>query len=237
MKKIFLSVVVVAAAVANYAQIKEVNDPNAEVRNLKGFNAIKVSHAIDLYLSQSDNEIVVISASRVEYRDRIKTEVRDGVLKIWYDNESRWTRGDKKLKAYISFRTLNKLHASGASDVRVTGNIKANELEINMSGASDFEGVVESGSLVVDLAGASDMTVSGTTTKLKIEASGASEFKGYGLQTDNCSAKASGASDIKITVNKELNAQASGASGVYYKGDGVIRDIKSNGASSVSKKS
>ena len=237
MKKMFLSIVVIVACVATYAQTKEVNDPNAELRNLNGFNAIKVSHAIDLYLSQSDNEVVAVSASRVEYRDRIKTEVQDGVLKIWYNNESKWTRGDKKLKAYISFKNLNKLNASGASDVRVTGSIKASELEINMSGASDFEGIVEASSLVVDLAGASDMTVSGITTNLKIEASGASEFKGYGLQTDNCSAKARGASDIRITVNKELNAQASGASGVYYKGNGVIRDIKSNGASSVSKKS
>lgn len=227
----------IGALVTNYAQTKEVNDPNAEVRNLKGFNAIKVSHAIDLYLSQSDNEVVAVSASRAEYRDRIKTEVQNGVLKIWYDNESKWTRGDRKLKAYISFKTLTKLNASGASDVRVTGTIKANDLEINMSGASDFDGAVEASTLVVDLAGASDMTVSGTTTNLKIEVSGASEFKGYGLQTDNCSARASGASDIKITVNKELNAQASGASGVYYKGNGVIRDIKSNGASSVSKKS
>ncbi|MGZ5135855.1 MAG: GIN domain-containing protein, partial [Flavitalea sp.] len=115
--------------------------------------------------------------------------------------------------------------------------IKANDLEIKMSGASDFDGAIESSALVVDLAGASDMTVSGITTNLKVEVSGASEFKGYGLQTDNCSARASGASDIKITVNKELNAQASGASGVYYKGNGVIREIKSNGASSVSKKS
>ena len=48
-------------------------------------------------------------------------------------------------------------------------------------------------------------------------------------------ASASGASDIKITVNKELSAHASGASDVRYKGNGVIRDLKSSGSSSVSK--
>ena len=237
MKKIVLSLVMFASLAASYAQLKEVNDPNAEVRNVKGYHAIKVSHAIDLFLSQSDNEVVAVSAAREEYRNRIKTEVENGVLRIWYDNESKWTRGDRKLKAYISFKTLDKLQATGASDVRVTGMIKSNELEINMSGASDFEGSIQANSLTVDLSGASDMTVQGTTTTLKIEVSGASEFKGYDLQTDNCSAKASGASDIRITVNKELSAQASGASGVSYKGNGVIRDIKSNGASSISKKS
>jgi hypothetical protein len=237
MKKIVLSSVLMMAWFLSSSQTKEVNDPNAQERSVRGFNSIKVSHAIDLYLSQSDNEVVAVSASKIEYRERIKTEVQDGVLKIWYDHEKKWTRGDRKLKAYVSFKALNKLNASGACDVRVTGILKANDLEINMSGASDFEGAVEASSLVVDLSGASDVTVSGTTTNLKIEVSGASEFKGYDLQTENCSAKASGASDIKITVNKELSAHASGASGVYYKGNGVIRDMKSNGASSVSKKS
>lgn len=237
MKKIFLSVFLFAAAVVTYAQTKEVNDPNAEVRNVKGFHAIKVSHAIDLFLSQSDNEVVAVSASNEEYRDKIKTEVENGVLRIWYDNPAKWSRGDKKLRAYISFKTLDKLNASGASDIRVTGVIKVTDLDIRLSGASDFEGAIQANSLTVDLSGASDMSVTGSATTLSIEVSGASEFKGYDLQTDNCSAKASGASDVRVTVNKELNAQASGASGVHYRGSGVIKDLKTNGASSINKKS
>ena len=121
--------------------------------------------------------------------------------------------------------------------MRVTGTIKGTELDINMSGASDFDGAIQVNSLVVDLSGASDMRVKGTATTLKIDVSGASEFKGYDLETDNCSADASGASDIAVTVNKELTARASGASGVRYRGNGVIRNIKTNGASSVNKKS
>ncbi|MBC7827971.1 MAG: DUF2807 domain-containing protein [Chitinophagaceae bacterium] len=237
MQKICLLLLMSVLSGVMYGQTKEVNDPNAEVRNVKGYHAIKVSHAIDLYLSQSENEVVAVSASKEEYRNKIKTEVENGVLRIWYDNDSKWSRGDKKLKAYISFKTLDKLTASGASDIRVTGIIKANELGIILSGASDFDGAIQSNSLTVALSGASDMTVTGSVTSLKIEVSGASEFKGYDLQADNCSAKASGASDVRVTVNKELNAQASGASGVYYKGNGVIRDIKTNGASNISKKS
>ena len=237
MKRIFLSCLAFVLIAGANAQTKEVSDPNAVLRKVTGFQAIKVSHAIDLYLSQSDNETVAVSASKEEYRDRIKTEVDNGVLKIWYDDPHKWSRGDKKLKAYISFKTLNKLHAAGASDVRVTGTIKSNELDINMSGASDFDGAIEVNSLTVDLSGASDMTVKGSATTLKVEVSGASELRGYNLQTENCSARASGASDITITVNKELSAHASGASGVHYRGNGVIRDIKTNGASSVNKKS
>ena len=89
--------------------------------------------------------------------------------------------------------------------------------------------------LKVDLSGASDMTISGTATQLSVEASGASDFKGFDLSAEICDVRASGASDIKITVNKELSARASGASDVRYKGNGVITDINSSGSSSVKK--
>ncbi len=73
--------------------------------------------------------------------------------------------------------------------------------------------------------------------QLKIDASGASDFKGYDLVTDYCDAEATGASSIQITVNKELSVRAGGASDVHYKGEAVIRYLKTSGASSVSKRS
>ncbi|WP_315818172.1 head GIN domain-containing protein [Paraflavitalea speifideaquila] len=235
MKKIGLFLLMILP-VAIMAQKQVINDENAQPRSIGSFHAIKVTNAIDLYLSQSDEEALAVSAARPEFRDRIKTVVEDGVLRIYYDEDMRWWKGNKKLKVYVSFKTLDKLTASGASDVVVTGTIKANELVISMGGASDFKGAVEANVLDIRLSGASDAVVQGKVTTLKIDANGASDFKGFDLLTDNCDAEASGASDIKVTVNKELNARASGASGVYYKGDGVIRDLRTSGASSVSRR-
>jgi hypothetical protein len=234
MKRVIASAVLVFLAVITKAQ--EINDPNAEVRKVGSFHAIKVSNAIDLYLSQSDAEAVAVSAVTPEYRDRIKTVVENGVLKISYDNELSWKSGNKKLKAYVSFKNLDELYASGASDVTVAGTIKVNKLSVEMNGASDLKGKLEINTLDLKLNGASDATISGKVVNLKIDANGASDLKGYDLETDNCTAEASGASDIKITVNKELSAKASGASGVHYRGSGVIRDVKTSGASNISRR-
>jgi hypothetical protein len=238
MKKLVLLITVVIVSVGVYAQ-KEINDPNAQVRDLKGFHAIKISDAIDLYLSQGNDEVVVVSATETKYRDRIRTEVDNGVLKISFDHDgwNWWHSGNHKLKAYVSFKTLDKLSASGACDVIVTGTIKSDNLDIKISGASDFKGDIDVNTLTIDQSGASDARISGKANNVDAEASGASDFKGYDLQTQNCTAKASGASDIHITVTKELNAHAAGASGIYYKGDALIREMHSSGASSVSKKS
>ena len=234
MKKI--SLLLTGLLVAGILFAQQVNDPNAEIREAKNFHGISVSSAFDVYLSQSSDEAVAVSAADNKDRERISVEVKDGILHIGLDNKGmNWGRGNKKLKAYISFKQIDKLSVSGACDVFISGTLKADDLTIKQAGASDLKGKLEINKLSVDLSGASDMTVSGTATQLSVEASGASNFKGFDLATDICDIRASGASDIKVTVNKEMSANASGASDVRYKGNGVIRDLKSSGSSSVSK--
>jgi hypothetical protein len=242
MKKLLLLLFsALALAVSLSAQLT-VNDPNAEVREAKNFHGIAISNSFDVFISQGNEEAVAVSASEEKYRKDIKVEVKDGILHIGLINEGKFWRGwdgDKmKLKAYISFKNIDRLSASGACDVRVEGTISADDLRINFSGASDLkDGRIKAKKLDVDVTGASDVNISGTADELHVEATGASDFKGFDLTVDYCDARATGASTINITVNKELSAHASGASDVHYKGEGLIREIKTSGASNVSKRS
>ena len=232
MKKIF-SLLFISIFVFSASAQKTINDANAEKRNVSGFKAIEVSGGIDLFLSQGE-EAVAVSAASTEHRDRIKTSVENGVLKIWYEwksNNIRMDWGNRKLKAYVSAKTLEKLRASGGSDVNVDGTFKTTKMEMSISGGSDFSGKMELAELDVRASGGSDVTISGTATRLSIDASGGSDFSGYGLTTDICNVDASGGSDVTITVNKELSAKASGGSDVHYKGSGLIRDLKTSGSS------
>jgi len=230
MKKILACALFVPLGLSVFGQ-KTVNDPNAEKRNVSRFHGIEVASGIDLYLSQGQ-ETVVISAVESKYRDKIKTEVRDGVLKIWYENN--WNiaieHGDKKLRAYVSFKDLDMLGASGGSDIYVDGSISVSKLSLHVSGGSDFEGKVNLNEMKVESSGGSDVKISGNAKNLFVHASGGSDFKGYELTTENCTVDASGGSDVYITVNKELNVTSSGGSDVFYKGNGAIRNL--NGRSS-----
>jgi Putative auto-transporter adhesin, head GIN domain len=233
MKKISFLLMCMAATFFATAQI--INDPNAKQRDAKNFHGISVSNAFDVYLTQGNEEAVAVSAADTKDSDRITVEVKDGILIIGLEKGTWKWHGNKKLKAYISFIKIDNIKVRGACDVYIQGAIKVKELTLDLSGASDLKGKLDIEKLFVDLRGASDITVSGTVGELVVEASGASNFKGENLSSDFCNVKASGASDIKITVNKELSASASGASDVRYKGDGVIRDIKTSGASSISR--
>jgi hypothetical protein len=234
MKKIFSLIVLVSSFSAVIGQ-KTINDADAEIREAKNFHGISVSSAFDVYLSQSNDEAVAVSASDATTRGRIKVEVRDGILYVGLE-KGKWNLSNKNLKAYISFKQLDKLSVSGSCDVYVDGIIKADDLKVNLSGSSDIrQAKLDVKKLDVNLSGSSDMKVSGIATNLTIDVSGSSQFKGESLVTDFCKANASGSSDINITVNKELSARTSGSSDVLVKGEGVIRDIKTSGSSRISK--
>ena len=147
-----------------------------------------------------------------------------------------WSVKNKKIKAYVSFIHLENMEASGACDVKVSGEIQVPSLKINLSGASDFKGTVNIQNLNLDLSGASDVKIAGKASTVNIESSGASDVKGHELITETCNATASGACDIDITVNKEINAHASGASSIYYSGTASLGNVQKSGASTVGKK-
>jgi len=139
--------------------------------------------------------------------------------------------GNHKLKAYVSFKNLDRLEGSGGSDISIDGSVKVAKLALEVSGGSDFDGKIETDELKIQASGGSDVDISGKAARLTIDASGGSDFKGYDLVSDICNVEASGGSDVHITVNKELSANASGGSDVYYKGSGLIRDLKTSGSS------
>jgi hypothetical protein len=233
--KSLLVFLLAAIAVPSFGQII-INDKNAEVRNVSSFSGIKVSGGIDVYLSQSDEFALAVSASEDKYRDEIKTEIRNGVLNISYNGGALRYSGNRNLRAYISFKSLESIEASGACDLNINGNFNANSVKIKLSGACEIKGAITISDLQLNMSGASTVKLNGTVQNLKIDASGASDIKNYDLVVDNCVAALSGASDVKLTVNKSLSAKASGASNLYYRGNPERKDVNSSGASNISQR-
>src|SRR5438477_4603792 len=128
-----------------------VHDANAEVRNVSSFHAIEVSNGINLIIKQGTDEAVAVSASSSEIRNRIKTEVENGKLKIYFDNHG-WHDWSikKELKAYVSFKNLDALEANSGSDASTDGNINADDLSIDLSSGADFKGTVTATHLDID---------------------------------------------------------------------------------------
>lgn len=237
MKKLLCSLITVLALTAFAQDTKVISDANATTRSLSGsFTAISVSSGIDLYLSQGNEESLAVSASDPKYLERFKTEIVNGTLKIYYDNKGVTWKGDtRKLKAYVSFKTLQKLNVSAGSDAKVNGNINAADFDLDVSSGAVFKGAITAKTLTVDVSSGARINISGKLDKLKVDVSSGADFKGYDLVTEYCDASASSGAGVHVTINKELNAKVSSGGDIHYKGTALIRDIKTSSGGSVKK--
>jgi len=257
MKKIvFALLLLVGFAVNAQEKTSVIYDENAQVRKVSSFTAISVSSAIDLYLTQSNKNDVAVSASNDEIRDHIITEVVGGTLIIRLGDRGTWMSwkkwGNYKTKAYVSIKDIDALTASGASNVHLVNTIESPKMRIKLSGASDFKGNLKAGVLMYQLTGASDykgeviansididgsgaskIELTGNVDDLAVEVSGASDAKLYNLTAKGAILRASGASNISVTVTEILRANSSGASDINYKGNPNVKESNTSGASSI----
>lgn len=225
-KLLFLATVFISGA--TIAQDTRVFiDANAQKRTLSGsFTAIHITDGIELKLIQGNEESVAVSASEEKYLERFKTEVKNGVLSIYYDNEGmKWTNSKMKLKAWVSCKTLEKLTASAGSEVDVQNSLESDKLEMKFTSGSEFTGKLNVKQLTVDQNSGSIIHVSGKADKLSVDLSSGAMLKGFDFAVDFCDAKTSSGAMVTITIQKELNAKASSGGGIKYKGEGLIRDI------------
>jgi hypothetical protein len=237
MKRLISAFVFLFFVASAFAQ-KVVNDPNAEVRTVSSFHAIELSNAFEVLLTQGGSESLAVSASEKEDMQYIITKVENGVLKISFEQKHKWMPKNRKLKAYISVKNIDALQINGACNVKIDGTLKTASLKLNLSGASKLNGkLLVDDHFIAQLSGASDMEISGAAPDMKITATGASDVKAFEFSTATCNITASGASSVRISVDRELNATLRGASSVSYKGNASIKDISTSGASSISRKS
>lgn len=260
MKKI-LCFLLLAISLQSMAQKSGlIYDSHAQKRSVPAFNAIKVSSAIDLYLTQSNVNEVAVSASEDDIRDQIVTEVVGGSLIIRLGESGNWFSwkkwGNYKTKAYVSIKEINALSASGASNVHIVGTIESPKMRIKMSGASDlknanlnvgtilmelsgassFKANAQSTNVTIDCSGASNVELKGSAEDLAIECSGASDAKLSEFKVKGAVVTSSGASDVSINASQLMKLSASGASSIHYSGDAKISETHSSGASNIKRR-
>src|SRR6266513_2901620 len=133
MRKILLSILLVAVFCTAAFSQKTINDPNAEKRNVSSFHGIDVATGIKLILTKGSTEDVAVSASKTEYRDKIITEVKNGILKIYYQSKLgaiNKKNESKDLKAYVSYKSLDKLDVTSGAEVEINGLLSSASFDL-----------------------------------------------------------------------------------------------------------
>lgn len=128
------------------------------------------------------------------------------------------------MRVYIAVPDLNKIEAGSASNIITEGVLKAANLDIALSGASDFRGHVEVDFLKLAASGSSDIYIKGKADRVEVALSGASDFNGRALVVRVCEIAASGSSDAQISVIEQIKASASGSCDIVYYGNPKVKE-------------
>lgn len=186
-----------------------------ETRNIRAFSEIEVSHGINVFLTIGNKSSLEVETSK-DLMEKLITEVRGDKLRIYFEGNFIWAR---TANVYVQAEEISKITASGGADVDGEDEISSRNLELKASGGSDIKLEVSVENLEVEASGGADVELSGTTYYLEANTSGGSNLNAYDLVAQTARLEASGGSDIKVLVEEDIDARASGGADIKYRGN------------------
>lgn len=202
---------------------------SSATRPVAAFTSIEVSGNIEVVLTKDSIHQLTVEAEE-DYLPSIVTKVENGVLRI-YANEVFLNRS---ARVTVPVDSLNRIECSGASKISTDTDFTSSNFLLKLSGASEATMDVKIAQQIeLDLSGASKAEINGNAGAVKIECSGASHADTESLQSKTVFVKASGASHAEVYASERLDATAGGASEIDCQGSPKVINKSSNMGSDI----
>ena len=207
----------------------------SQERVVKNYDGVQVEATIIADIKYSDTEESIVIEADDNLHQYVEVAYINNTLRIKLKNNLN-IKGRSTLKAHIITRkTIEKYSASGASQIYLIDSRTSDKVSLNLSGASRFNGGITSNSLSVGISGASYASISGETGTVHGTLSGASQLQNFDMAVNDATLDLSGASNVSLTINGDIDLRASGASSLTYKGNGSTVRVDLSGGSQIIK--
>ncbi len=183
--------------------------------DVSSFNALDVSGAFKVFLSQGESENVFIETDDniLEY---VIVEVRGNTLKIGTHGVG---LSDITIRAYVQVKNLEDIKVSGAGKLNGETPLKSERLAIRTSGAGKVQLEIRCERLNADASGAGEIILKGNADRIVAEISGAGELDCEKVLCSKFQAQISGAGKAITAAENQIDARISGAGSLNYKGN------------------
>ena len=183
-----------------------------EKRDLQAFKSIETNGAFEIQVTCQQP-----ASFEIEGDDNIlplvKTEVRNGVLRIYNHGSYTATRA---ISVRMSLPDLETIGSTGAADIHVT-NVKNARLTISWQGAGRIE-------------------AAGETKFVSISSTGAGKIDTNRLSAERAKVSVTGAAQVDVYTSQQLDVTVSGVGQVTYSGNPGVVNKSVTGFGSVNKK-
>lgn len=229
MKRIFIIFFITTLIILTscHLTLMDCNDGSGEIikeeRNIGKFDKIKANGAFDIYLYQTDSNLVI-----VEIDDNLAKYVRTSVVDNELEIDEVKSLCTKIKKIYISSPNYKRLEINGASNVFARNPLKIKYLEVETNGASStqFEELY-CPNLKVSISGAGEFRIKkGKGGNFHIQGTGAGDIKAFDFPSDSIKVEISGAGNAEINARTFLLVKIFGSGDVSYRASDSTKVVK-----------
>ncbi|GAA3935801.1 head GIN domain-containing protein [Hymenobacter algoricola] len=228
-RALLLGAAILSTSAAQAQQVKQ-------TRPVPTFQAVHAGGGIDVFLTQGPTAAVVVDAP-AQAQARIRATVQNGRLEVGWEPGFSWKKlaagMSSKVSVYVTCPRLTDLSVSGGSDARGETPFTTDNLQLSASGGSDIRLTLTAKTLTSSASGGGDIYLTGKAGRQSVSVSGGSDYHAFALQSATTKVEASGGSDVEVSVDRELSSDASGGSGVRYKGNARLVKAHASGGSGV----
>ncbi|MCK0130808.1 DUF2807 domain-containing protein [Flavobacteriaceae bacterium F08102] len=189
------------------------------------FETIEISRGLVLDLTSSPNTALTVEADE-NLQELIKTEVEDGVLKI-YSVENIWKSTAKTI--HLATNHVVGIKASSGSKVKARDVIKTDVFSLSASSGANVDLSLEVKRLDCSATSGTDLMLKGSVQHAVIKASSGSAIRAKDLRIATAEARATSGANISFLVTDDLDANATSGGDIRYAGN--PKSIKKNSSS------
>ena len=192
-----------------------------ETRAVSGFDAVDFAFVGDVTITQGEEEGLTITGDD-NILPLIKTEVKDGVLRIYTEGVN-IAQSTNPLRYDLRVKDLRAVTLSGVGNVTAPA-LATDRLAATVSGAGSLRvDELDADALEVTLSGLGNANFAGAVDRLKVTLSGAGSYFGRDLNSGVAEVTISGMGDAEVWATEALDATLTGAGSIAYKGSPSVQ--------------
>ena len=215
MKKLFFSIVMIAAALGARAQQTA---PAAAEKSewLPAFTRIEASGSFDVVLERvPDSEAPkIVYDTKGSYTTKFRAEVKDRVLHI---RERIDSRRPERTQVRVCYNTLSSFALTDAK-ASLADTLRQSLLDVALAGGASLEGALEVQDLDMSVSDKASALLGGSARYLTLQASGG-QVNAAELETMSARVSAQSNAEVRVWVTDRLEARTSTGAVLRYKGE------------------
>lgn len=198
-----------------------------EQRQASNFHAIDLNVAAKVEVSVSENYFVEVEAQE-NLLPILKTEVENGTLRIYFDENVSYS---KDLKIRISAPAFDAFTVAGSGELRVLSAIRSEKMDLVIAGSGDIyipQG--EFGTVKTTISGSGEVELGGKAERMYSEIAGSGDVNAKSFTINDLEASIAGSGSVTCDVARTLKADIAGSGDVFYSGNpSVNADVSGSG--------